>query len=197
MTAPYRSPAEEAKGRLAAKPVGDYYSVALRDKDFSLLKVGIAGGLGGSGGFPLPDFGDRCACCNGEADRTLAFDPSTDRMHVDPINVPVCGTCQGHMKRNTSAAQILGGVLIPMALGGAIWSAASELYAVTALSVVVGIAITLYILRGRAKRRETARNGHHPELEMGATIGQISVRTTNKRLAERILDAHVKTLQTR
>jgi hypothetical protein len=194
MSEPYRKPAAGGAGRLAEKPLGDYYAVVLRDADFSLLKVGVAGGLGGGGSFPVPEMGSLCACCNADASTAVPFDASTDRLRVDPIQVPTCATCAGHLRKNTNAEQLVGGSLIPIAIGLGIWSVMNEIYALTAVAVVVGIGVTRWILQKGRKRRETARLGHHPHLEIMVAIGQCAVRTTNKRLAEELVQNHAKVL---
>ncbi len=193
MSEPYRKPAP-ADGRLPTKPAGDYYAVVLREKDFSLLKVGVAGGLGGGGSFPIPEMGDLCACCNADSTTTIPFDASTDRLRVDPIAVPVCATCAGHLRKNTNLAQLVGGSLIPIVVGLGIWSAANGLYWLTAIAVLLGIGGVRWIRGERKKRRETASLGHHPHLEIMVAIGQCVVRTTNKRLAEHLATQHAREL---
>ena len=106
------------------------------------------------------------------------------------IGVPVCAVCAGHLKKNTNAAQFVGGSLIPIAVGLGIWSIVNEIWAVTVVAALLGAGVTRWLLRARAKRRETARAGHHPDLEISVTIGQTVVRTTNKRLAEHVLASH-------
>lgn len=194
MSEPYRAPAEPTTG-LAKKADGDYYSVVLREKDFSLLRVGVAGGLGGGGDFPIPDFGDRCACCNAEGKLLkVPFDASTDRLRVDPIDVPVCPSCIGHLKKNTQGAQLLGGSLIPIVLGVGIWSAAQGIWPGLVGALVAASAIAWWIQRDRARRREMAANGHHPHLEILVAIGQCAIRTTNHRLAAHLAEHHTKEL---
>lgn len=194
MTEPYRAPPPEVALKVADKPLGDYYAVVLREPNFSLLRVGVAGGLGGRGGFPIPDFGEPCACCNGVARMTTPFDASTQRLAVDPIDVPVCPECLPHVKQNTNAEQLVGGSLIPIAVGLFIWALAGGGYLLTIPAVALGAGVAAYLAKNRRRRLDEARRGHHPHLEISVAIGQCVVRTTNRRLASRLVENHEREL---
>src|SRR5262249_37650236 len=108
------------------------------------------------------------------------------RWRVDPIEVPVCEACRPHVARSTTGAQ-LAGIGICVAAGGILWGATQGLTPVAVGAAVLLAAIRVWLLRRRARRHDRACDGHHEQLEIGASPGQCAIRTTNRRLAEELI----------
>jgi hypothetical protein len=172
---------------MAARPLGAWYAVVLTAPDFSLGHTAVVGALGASSSFPTPDLGERCVCCDGETTARRHFDASTDRFRADPIAIPLCADCGTHVQLNTSNGQ-LAGALVCVGLGGAIWGAAAPSLAAVAAGSALLAAIAAWIAAGRRARLKQAARGHHCGFEILISPRLCSVRTTNPRLAEELVE---------
>jgi hypothetical protein len=165
--------------------VSRWNAVVLRHKDFSLLKVGVAGALGGSARYPAPKLGERCVCCDQTDVGFRHFDPSTDRFQAEPIAIPLCETCAEHVSLSTHAQQFVA-ALICMGIGGVLYAVMNELWKWAAVAALLLAGLAAWGLARLSKRDRFARNGHHTGLEISAHPGQCAIRTTNPRLAAEI-----------
>src|SRR5690242_15609988 len=86
----------------------------------SLGRVALRGAVGGKFSVVVPKFGPHCVCCNADTmGRTQGYDPSTDRIHVPAIAMPVCFACKDHAL-STPFAPIMQalGVMVGLSLAG-------------------------------------------------------------------------------
>jgi hypothetical protein len=177
---------------LELKPPGSWYAVVLR-RDWSGAKVAAMGAFGGKATFPAPDLGRQCVCCDAADVEIIHFDASTDRFQCDPIAIPVCRPCRDHVKTSTTAAQLLG-ASICVGGGLALWGAMQALWPVAGVGAAITGGCVWLIVSGRAKLRELAGSGHHAGLEIMAHPGQCAVRTTNRRVAQELVQRHAEWL---
>jgi hypothetical protein len=170
------------------KPLGSWFGVVLRSPEFSIGRMAVMGGIGGTSTFPKPDFGTRCVCCNRRNVATRAFDAGDDRKRVAPIPVPLCGDCETHVTLNTLAPQIMGAglcvgvglALLPTTTALPIW------FAVAGLGLIA--LIVLWMLLRRSDRRRSAAKGHYTGLQILCLAHQCSVVTNNPRLVKDLLE---------
>ena len=177
---------------LEQKPPGAWYAVVLR-RDFSAAKLFAIGAVGGSGPFPMPELGSQCVCCDAAGAGHVPFDPSTDRMRCQPVQVPICEPCRWHVKRDTNDAQ-LGAMALCVASGAALLGVMKELWVVAGLGAAGVAGCVAVLMRGRAKARELAESGHFAGLEIMAHPGQCSVRTMNRRVAMELAQRHAEVI---
>lgn len=174
------------------KPAGATYAVILRLPDFSIGEVAKMGGIGGSAPFPMPKMGESCACCNAPPTTSVGFDAVRgNRASAPPVPVPACAACALHLKRGTDGAQLLGIGVVVVAFG-AFYAATNAKWDVLGLCVVAAVALVGIIVWRRRKGGRAAANGHHRNIEIMANAHQCVVRTTNRALAERLVEAHGK-----
>lgn len=160
----------------------------------SLGKVALRGAVGGKFQVVVPKFGPHCVCCSADAmGRTQDYDPSTDRIHVPAIAMPVCFACKDHALATPFAPimQALG-VMVGLALAGAGVGFASKrphdpvLWGTAAVGTVLALA-SLAWARARRRRMAAARQGgHYPGLELSVQTGTL-LDTDNEALVEELL----------
>jgi uncharacterized protein YlaI len=173
--------------RVRYKPSGSWFGVVLRTSQFSYGKIAVGGAVGGKATFPTPDLGSSCVCCDRADAPSRRFDASTDRLRVDPIAIPVCSECDGHVAKSTNAAQMVAALLC-VGGGGCLWGLMKPLaWAALGGAVLVACCVA-WLVAVRAARRRSARDGHFTGFEIMASFHQCSVRTTNPRLARELLD---------
>ena len=167
----------------------------------SLGRVALRGAIGGKLQVTMPKFGPHCVCCNADTmGRTQDYDPSTDRIRMPAIAMPVCFACKDHALNPPFAPimQALGGMVgIALAGAGIGFVAKRPHDPVLWGTAVVGTVLALASLAwARATRRRIAaarRDGHHPGLELSVQTGTL-LDTENEALVEELLalnpDAH-------
>ena len=175
------------------RPKGSWFSVVLRHPGFSLAATAATGALGGSFAAPRPALEPRCVCCDVETSATVPFSIDTDRVQGDPVPVPACPTCAGHLDRSTAGAQIMAaGLCVGIGLIGVAFATPNVTIGLVGLGLLaVSIA---FLLRKRAARRRLATDGHHTGLEIMLHPGQCLVRTTNPRVAAALAQRHAHEL---
>ncbi len=137
-------------------------------------------------GVIVPRFGAGCVCCGAVTSRIQPYDPSTDRIHCEAIEVPVCGDCRGHaMLTPTGIILPASALLIGAIIGGlGVHRDAAIMIAIGAALVVAGLAwIAVTTVRARRWRRA----GHHPGLTMSVETGRCVLNTTNVALANELI----------
>ena len=127
----------------------------------------------------VPQFGTSCACCNVLTTRTQIYRP--------PIAVPVCDACADHACGHHGTALaipvvIIGGMLV--AAGAAVHDAASWFFLAGCALLAASYPITRAVT---ARRRRRLPPGHHPNLEIGFSIGATLLDTDNAKLVEDLL----------
>jgi len=156
-----------------------------RNVEYSLSEVVVKGAVGGSFLFPVPVFSPQCICCNANTDLTKSVDPSdyNNRQKVDPIDVPVCKSCQSHAISNIDSqvtaliAIIVGILLIFSGLGNG----------VIAGSILLVLVSAGWLFAQRLRRIKQTHSGHFPGFTISVDPGQISIETYNKELADRLV----------
>ncbi len=172
------------------KPDGKFYAVVLRRADFSHANVAVRGGIGGADLVPVPDFGEPCVCCDGDAaGRTQKVEMTSPggHFHADPVDAPVCEACGDHAMERTGASLMAAAMLcvsIPLSLLG-FFS-----YQMPAIGFG-GLALTAvafaWVARMHNARLAHTRGGHYPGLSLLVAPRQCVVRTPNRALAERVV----------
>lgn len=173
------------------KAKGKFYAVVLRNADFSYANVARQGALGGDDVIPIPVLGTECVCCNADArGHTVPFSltDATENFTAEPLDVPVCTECTEHAAERTGASVMAAIGLctgIPAAVLGFVYD--WGMVAGVAGLVITAVAIA-WILRERMRRQDGTLNGHHPGASIMASPRQCVVRTTNRALAERVVE---------
>lgn len=173
---------------LPKKPAGKIYAIVLR-RGYSAGRSFVAGAFGGKQDFPFPDLGTtQCVCCNAPTEgRVMPLDVSTDRWKADPVPTPVCPACSDHALAHVGS-EIAIAMLFCVGLGGSLWGFAEG---VTALGVagLVLLLICVFWMKKREQRRvERTNGGHFPGFQLLIHPGQCVVRTSNRRLAQEIVE---------
>jgi len=119
--------------------------------------------------FHFPRFGVHCACCGRDAQgRTQPYDPSTDRLNVSPVLVPVCFDCESHFRRSTSAITIAAsGLVVGVAGTGLAMSYLQKrpndsfLWGMLGVSLLIGVAAISWVVDQMTKEKSLISSGHH------------------------------------
>jgi hypothetical protein len=146
--------------------------------------------------FKVPPLGQLCVCCNAETyGRTEAFDPSTDKIQADRVEVPVCGECSKHaLESNLRVLMTLSGGAVGLSLMGLGINYLIERPDDSFLFWVIGTGAALFILvtalgiRSWRARKALEGDGHHPGFHITVRPGRVSLRTTNADFAQRLID---------
>lgn len=143
-------------------------------------------------GVIAPRFGAGCVCCSVVTSRTQHYDPSTDRIRCEAIEVPVCADCRGHaMVTPTGIILPALALLIGATVGGIGIHRASARPHDAATMIVIGAALVVVALTwiGMAtlRSRRWRRAGHHPGLTIGVATGRCVLNTTNVALANELI----------
>jgi uncharacterized protein YlaI len=157
----------------------------------SFGKVMSRGTFGGDFAYVVPVFGERCVCCNQDAQhRVQEYDPSTDRIEAKPIHIPVCGLCHDHALDKPTTAILLGsGACVGLALGGLAIGYLTKrpgdafLWGMLGVAIAILAAIGVWSIRRYQHTKAWRANGHHPRLFFGVGEGRTLLTTTNDELA--------------
>jgi len=171
---------------IPSKPVGRIYAVVMKSPDFSRWKLASMGAFGGEATAPTVAAGTRCTCCNVPTTRTQKLDASTDRIEVEPFDLPVCLDCKDHALRRTIVEAMMGIGLIVLGALGAL-GVMNESPALMIAGFAPAASLITFLFLRRARRFAFARAGHHAGLEIGAHAGLTVVRTSNRRLVEELV----------
>jgi hypothetical protein len=125
--------------------------------------------------------------------RTQRYNPSTDRISADPVEVPVCWDCRRHALQShgeaiaVATALLLG--IICTGLGAYYVSRRDD--GVTRGMLLLGIAgltataCWIIALHRRGKRERLA--GHNPRMALSVTQARTLLHTTNSILADELV----------
>lgn len=161
---------------LPEKQPGSWYAVVL----------GEPSGSGGSGRFPVPNLGDECVCCNSAHAELSQYDPSTGPYISDPIPIPICTACRDHVVLNEKrAVYVVAAAFVGLGILGFIVHILVSAIGFVVLAAAVGVVVV-----DRKRQRARSESGHHAGLEFGAAPGILSVRTMNRRIAQRLVEVH-------
>jgi len=155
---------------LSHKQPGSWYAVLLGEPSAS----------GGSGKFPVPDLGDECVCCNSAHAELSHYDPSTGPYVSDRIPIPICTACRDHVRLDEKRTVYMVSVAV-LGLG---------LVILGFIGLVVFAAAVGVVLMDRNRQRALSNSGHHVGIELAAAPGLLSVRTMNRRVAQRLIEVH-------
>jgi hypothetical protein len=158
-------------------------------------RVAAHGAGSGPPRFVAPSFGRCCICCNADAmGRLQASDPSTERITVVPVEMPVCAGCTDHAIQSALAPRmqallVVTGLLL-LAIGAYELTLRPHdrfLWGMLAVSGTMFVAGVLWV---RATARRAHREhiaGHHARLVFSVVYGRMLLDTTNEELVRELL----------
>ena len=146
--------------------------------------------------FQAPKFGRDCVCCNQDARwMTMQFQPSTERISADAVEVPVCVECRDHALLQPTTGigavtlAVLGACFTALGVGKLVDRPDDGFLRVFALAGAGMLVAGVVLLVRHLRRERTARAaGHHPGLRFIVGLVGTEVFTSNDALADTLVE---------